>query len=129
MQQSDLTDILVLEKRLYSKLGEIMDLTGQMSEALDRRDQVTIQLLLAMRQEPIDQMRQADESLKEKQVHLSDDDQARLEEILTGGAVLEGYERMVAEQAGANQRLLERVIDLDRRVNRRLGGDDSCYAD
>lgn len=129
MQQSDLMDVLVLEKRLYGKLNEVMDITGQMAEALDRQDKISIQLLLAMRQEPIDQLREADESLKKKQVYLNDDDQARLEEVLGGAAPLDEYERMVAEQAGANRRLLERVVALDQRVNRRLGGGDSCYAE
>jgi len=34
----------------------------------------------------------------------------------------------VADQAGTNRRLLERIIELDHRLNRRLTGDKSYYS-
>ncbi|MEI3361551.1 MAG: hypothetical protein V8R75_02680 [Oscillospiraceae bacterium] len=54
MQQNDLMDLLMLEKKIYNSLNEVQDLTRQLAEALDRQDQVSVRMLLTMRQEPID---------------------------------------------------------------------------
>ena len=53
MQQNDLMDLLMLEKKIYNSLNEVQDLTRQLAEALDRQDQVSVRMLLTLRQEPI----------------------------------------------------------------------------
>lgn len=128
MQQKDLMDVLVLEKKMFGKLTEVLDITGQMAEATDRNDQVSVQLLLSMRQEPIEQLRQTEERLGMKQSELSTPDQLQMELLTKGGTSEEPFERMLSEQVASNRRLLERVLALDKRVNRKLGGDDSCYS-
>ena len=59
MEASALLDAHVQLKRIYTSMNEAMDITQQLAEAVDRDDQVTIQMLVAMRQEPVDKMSQA----------------------------------------------------------------------
>ena len=46
-------ELLVQLRKRYTVLSEIYDLTTQMGEALDRNDQTSFSMLLAMRQEPV----------------------------------------------------------------------------
>ena len=53
MTKGDWLDLTVLERRKYNLLVETMDLSQQLGEAMDRGDDVSVRLLVAMRQEPI----------------------------------------------------------------------------
>ena len=90
MQQNDLMDLLMLEKKIYNSLNEVQDLTRQLAEALDRQDQVSVPLL-------------------------------------QGGAPAGPAEQPLAEQIATNRRLLEKVVEQDRRLSQRLGGKASYY--
>ena len=52
MTGAQLLDAQVQEKRRYALLSELFDLTKQLAEAVDRNDEVTIQMLLSMREGP-----------------------------------------------------------------------------
>ena len=52
MEASILLDAHVQAKRIYNLLNEVMDVSRQMAEAVDRDDQVAIQMLVSMREEP-----------------------------------------------------------------------------
>ena len=56
MTKGDWLDLTVLERKKYNQLSEVMDLSQQMAEALDRNDQVSVRMLLFMRQDPILQL-------------------------------------------------------------------------
>lgn len=127
MHQDDLMDLLVLMKKQYNKLCEVLDITKQLAEALDRRDQVSVQLLITMRQEPIDALEQVKKSLEAKRASLNDVDSGRLAALQAGATASGQHERMIAEQTGTNQRVFERLIALDRRVSHNLGGKESFY--
>ena len=62
MTGAQLLDAQVQEKRRYALLSELFDLTKQLAEAVDRNDEVTIQMLLSMREGPLAQMRQVEET-------------------------------------------------------------------
>ena len=66
MEASTLLDAHVQAKRIYNLLNEVMDVSRQMAEAMDRNDQVAIQMLVSMREEPIHKLRQARRVLKEQ---------------------------------------------------------------
>ena len=53
MTKDDWLELTVLERKKYNYLVEIEDLTRQLAETLDRNDQVSARMLLAMRQDPI----------------------------------------------------------------------------
>lgn len=128
MQQPDLLDVLVQVKRLGNLLNEIFDLTGQLAEAVDREDQVSIQMLLAMRREPIDKLDIVNAALQEKQKGLPVEEARHLADLLSGGPADGPGEDKLVEQLASNRRLLDRLVALDQTVNRKLSRDKSIYA-
>lgn len=127
MTKGDWLDLTVLERKKYNYLSEVMDLSQQMGEALDRNDQVSVRMLLSLRQDPILQLEELKRSIQMKQESIPAEDRKRLAELLAEAAPKNEAEERYARQAGAARRLLERVIEVDRRLNRRLAGDASFY--
>lgn len=128
MTKGDWLDLTVLERKKYNCLSEVMDLSQQMGEAMDRNDQVSVRMLLSMRQDPILQLEELKRSIQMKQESLPPEDRKRLAGLLAEAAPENEAEESYARQAGAVRRLLERVIEVDQRLNRRLAGDASFYA-
>ena len=53
MTKSDWLDLTVLERQKYNHLSELMDLTRQLGEAIDRGDEVSVRILVSMRNDPL----------------------------------------------------------------------------
>ena len=66
---------------MYTCLNETLDLSRQLAEAVDRDDQVAIQMLVAMRQEPLDKLRRARKVLEQQRDLLAPEDARRLSEM------------------------------------------------
>ena len=64
--------------------------------------------------------------LREQRRRLEEERQ-RLEELTRGAAAESASEKTFLEQASQARRLLERVVDLDRRISLRMAGDQSFY--
>ena len=120
MEASTLLDAHVQAKRIYNLLNEVMDVSRQMAEAMDRDDQVAIQMLVSMREEPVHRLRQARRALKEQREALEPEAALRLTQLLNGEEAETEAEAPLAAQIGANRRLLEQVLELDRVLNRKL---------
>ena len=127
MEASALLDAHVQLKRSYASLNEALDLTRQLADAVDRDDQVTVQMLVAMRQEPTDKLAAAHEALSQQKAALPAQDRERLTALLKGAAAEEPAENALAGQVGLNQRVLKQLVDLDRVVNRKLTREKSIY--
>ena len=127
MEASALLDAHVQLKRTYAALNEALDLTRQLADAVDRDDQVTVQMLVAMRQEPTDKLAAAHEALSQQKAALPAQDRERLTALLKGAAAEEPAENALAGQVGLNQRVLKQLVDLDRVVNRKLTREKSIY--
>ena len=127
MTGAQLLDAQVQEKRRYALLNELFDLTKQLAEAVDRSDEVTIQMLLSMRESPLAQMRQVEENLTRQRASLSDEDGRRLGELLSGAQARQAEENALSEQVGTNRRLLGQLVELDKRVNKRVTREKSVY--
>ena len=127
MEASTLMDAHVQVKRIYNLLNEIMDVSRQMAEAMDRDDQVAIQMLVSMRQEPTDKLARAQQALGQQKAALSETDRARLDALLKGAAAETAEESPLANQVGLNQRVLKQLVDLDQIVNRKLTREKSIY--
>ncbi len=127
MEASALLDAHVQLKRIYTSMNEAMDITQQLAEAVDRDDQVTIQMLVAMRQEPVDKMSQAKRVLDLQKDALPETDRLRLEALLKGGPPEDAAEEAFVKQAGMNDRLLKQLANLDRVLNKKLTRDKSIY--
>ena len=127
MTRSDWLDLTVLERKKYNLLSEVMDLSQQLGEALDRGDQESVRMVVAMRQEPILHLEEVDRVAKERRKSLMPEERQRLEELTRGAAAESASEKTFLEQASQARRLLERVVDLDRRISLRMAGDQSFY--
>ena len=128
MTKSDWLDLTVLERKKYNLLSEVMDLSQQMGEALDRNDDVSVRMLVAMRQEPILGLEEVRQAAAARLESLSPEDRERAGALREGAAPQGADEEAYCIQAGNARRLLERVLELDQRLSRRLAGDNSFYA-
>ena len=127
MEASALLDAHVQLKRIYTSMNEAMDITQQLAEAVDRDDQVAIQMLVAMRQEPLDKLRRARKVLEQQRDLLEPEDARRLSEILNGGAAENDAEAPLTAQIGVNDRVLQQVQALDKVISLKLAREKSIY--
>lgn len=128
MERSVLMDALVLAKRMGNLLDEVMDVSRQMAEALDRGDRVVIQMLLGMRVEPLERLKQTDKALRGMKVGLSAEDAERLIGLLNGTQEpKEREEELLVRQMESNRRTHKGVLELDEVLNRKLTHDKSVY--
>lgn len=127
MDASTLMDAHVQAKRIYSLLNEVMDISRQMAEAVDRDDQVAIQLLVTMREEPVRKLRQARRTLEEQRDTLDAETGRHLAGLLNGEEPKTREEAPLAAQIGANRRLLAQVMELDQVLNRKVTREESFY--
>lgn len=123
----DFLDALVQEKKRFNALTEVYDLTTQLAGALDREDQTSFSLVLAMRQEPLLLLQEIAQNLAQVQASAAHENRERLAGLLRGHPGESADEAPLAEQIAQNRRLLTRIIDLDRRISLKLGGEDSIY--
>lgn len=128
MKQEQLEEILVLVKRIGNLFHEVLDISNQLAEAIDRRDEVSMEMIIAMRSEPISKLTVADRALR-KQLETLDEDAARIRAILNGdeSRAGDGMERILAEQASMNIRAHRKLMELDEVLNKKIGRDKSVY--
>lgn len=127
MEGSVLLDIHVQLKRIYTALNETYDLTRQLAEAVDRDDQVAVQMLVAMRQEPVEKLRWANQALEQMQKAMTPEDAGHIAELLKESGTAAPEEEALVNQVGINRRLLKQMVDLDRAVNRKITREKSIY--
>ena len=128
MEQKYLMDGLVLTKRMGNLLNEVLDLSRELAQAVDRNDPVSVEMLVAMRREPIKKLTEVDEALRELVLSAPDGDTgAHLAGLLEGGPAELPEERTLAELAASNRRRLNQVLELDKRVNQKLTREESVY--
>ena len=131
MTQKTVMDALVQMKRIGNLLNELEDLTHQMGETIERNDQVSLQMLIAMREEPLGKLQAADQAIRDQLELLADKmEAAQLASMLNGGPPADPDERtqqQLCEQVAANNRRLKQIMELDRRLNQRLGREDPAY--
>lgn len=127
MTKGEWLDLTVLERKKYNLLSEVMDVSQQMGEALDRNDDVSVRMLVAMRQEPILRLEEIKQSIAARLESLSPEDLERARALREGASPRGAEEETYCTQAGSTRRLLERVLELDQRLSRRLAGGSSFY--
>ena len=127
MTRDDWLELTVLEKKKYNHLVEIQDVTRQLAEGLDRNDQVSVRMLVAMRHDPIRLLAEVDNSGKMRMATMPEEDRKRIREVTGGAEPQDDGERVFQEHASKTRRLLEQVVRLDQRVSVRMAGDNSFY--
>ncbi|MCI8608124.1 MAG: hypothetical protein HFE73_00600 [Firmicutes bacterium] len=126
--EKDLQDLRLMELKKYSYLSEVMDLSRQIEEAMGRNDQVSIRMLIAMREEPILRLQEVERNLKTRRQEFSQKEQQKVTDLISGEMAPElDVEKDFVEQVTINRRLIEKVVDLDQKISVRLAGDKSFY--
>lgn len=122
MTEKAVMDALVQMKRMGNLLNEVEDITQQMGEAIDRNDQVSVQMLLAMREEPLEKLQAADRAVRE-QLEALPEESRELAALLNGGPPQSGerMQQMLCDQVATNRRRLKQIMERDTLLGQRLG--------
>lgn len=120
-------DALVQVRRMYNLLGEVESLSQQLAEAIDRDDQVTVQMVMAMRGEPIQSALETKEMLKQQVAAMESQEAERIRALLNGAPAQEEADKPLADQVAANDRLMKKILTLDRVINQKIAREQSIY--
>ena len=112
--------LLVQLRKRYTALTETYDLTVQMGEALDRNDRTSFSMLLSMRQEPVLRMQELDGNIRRIVETDAPDIAVRWQALVAGDTPRDADEQMVVNQMQQNKRVIDRLVPIDRRINRVL---------
>lgn len=130
-QNSYIMEIMKQYQKKYTIVDEIFRLTGEIADSLSRNDHVSSQLLLNMRQEEMDQADHCDSKIAMFEDAMSPGERQHLRTILkdeNGGVLANTWEeKKVLEIYNNIKSILQKTIEIDRRINLRLAGEDSFY--
>lgn len=127
MQEQDFAEIITLEKRINAKLNEVMGITRELAEAVSRRDRVAVQMLISTRHQPVLELQDLHAMAQLKRCDLSGEDEQQFDRLFSGGDTYTEVEAVLTGQLAANHRLLERVVEMDRRVSEQMCREKSYY--
>jgi hypothetical protein len=105
-------------------------MSQQIAEALDRNDQITVQLLLHMRAESIETAKNDDQTLRKFLSSIEDkEDRQELRSLLNQGAAADAgpAEQSLAKQASNNVSQIQKILEIDKRLNQRVTRGKSVY--
>ncbi len=126
--QQDLALLLQWKKKQFLKFNEVLSVTEQMVESMERNDKFSVSMLLSMREDPVRQAQEIQDQIGEYLLQMPEADAIRANELLTGTENGQGMESALSNQVAQNRRLLDRIIRLDKFISQRLGGNRSFYA-
>ena len=130
-EKETLQSIAVCFQKKYNGFVEMESITKQLQDALNYDDVVTIRMLVRMRQQEIDNIDMTDRQWAEIADKLS---KAQQDALKKGDDSLFAPEnaplvRRIGEIVQNCHRLLGRLIEEDKKVNRKLAGDKTFYKD
>jgi hypothetical protein len=130
-EKETLQSIAVCFQKKYNGFVEMESITKQLQDALNYDDVVTIRMLVRMRQQEIDNIDMTDRQWAEIADKLS---KAQQDALKKGDDSLFAPEnaplvRRIGEIMQNSHRLLGRLIEEDKKVNRKLAGDKTFYKD
>ena len=130
MEDEMLIEILKEMQKKYQCIAEIERITKDIGDVLSRNDRTSVQILLGMRQEEIDQA-----EIAERNIHLllsyvptNEADLAMNwikgnQEYISENPII----KKLVEKGNSIRMLVQRTIELDRHISMRLAGKDSFY--
>ena len=127
MTKVELEELGRRKKSQMIKLIEVADITRQIAEAVEHRDELSIQMLLGEREQPVRALQEMEEGVRAYVRSLPETDAIRADELLRGGEGATEEENALAEQVAQFQRVYDSVRALDEQVSVRLGGKKSFY--
>lgn len=124
-----LQEIAVHLQKKYNGFNEIDTITNQLQDALGYDDIVTIRMLIRMRQQEMETIDEVDVQLKALWAQLTEEQKKALKDgdYLHFSGENAAMVQKIAEIQKKNKRLLEKLIEQDKRVNLKLAGEKSYY--
>lgn len=116
-----------LEKK-YVSLVEIMRLTDELNEALSMNDRRSIRLVMTMRGGEMEKMGVLDGEIESLMDFVSDKERDTINNYKTKEECSKSVER-ICQIKQRTQRLLDKVIEKDKAMSKRVYGDSSFYSD
>ncbi|MFR3730917.1 hypothetical protein [Lacrimispora sp.] len=130
MEEAMLIEILKEVQKKSQCILEIERITKEIGEALSRNDRTSVQLLLGMRQEEMDNGDISENNIQRLISVLEGEDRQKVISLLSGEEYKKTetlLEKKIVEKCKNMQMVLKRTIDLDRHISLRLAGKDSFY--
>lgn len=127
MVAADLEELWRRKKVQLVALVEVSNLTGQLAYAARRRDQVSMEVLLGMRETPLRRICEMEAAINNYVCHLPQADAIRAQELLDGAEAVETQEVPLQEQVSQYRRLLRTVVEQDSEISLGSGGERSFY--
>lgn len=127
MTDKEVLDLHVLERRRYNLLLEVLQLSKDIGESIDRNDQISLRSLLVERHEPIEKLEGMKGCFANTLAELPPEEAKHLREVLGGRDSKTKAEEGLKNQANTNKELLDQVLTLDKKINQRIAGEDSIY--
>ena len=125
-----LSEVLRRVQRNYVHMVGIERLTKDMADSLSRNDKESVELLLKMRGEEMEQAGSTKQEIQTILEALDTDEKEKFRSWLNGENKYEPdcFEaRKIAELSGQTQQVLNRTISLDKVLNSKVAGKESYY--
>lgn len=129
LKDQDFAAAVAIQRKMYTSLNEVAELTDELSQAVNRQDQVSVRMFLSMRLEELERLTGYQAMLHRQCAQLLPEDARLLTQLNSGrfsGQAPPGSEALL-QQAKRNRTVLERVRRADEAVSSRLGGSSSFY--
>lgn len=125
-----LTEILRRVQQNYVHMVEIERLTKDMGDSLARNDKESVELLLKMRGEEMEQAGAAKREIQTILEAMNGEEKEKFRSWLNGESKYEPEDfesRKIAELSSQTQHILNRTISLDKVLNSKVAGKKSYY--
>ncbi len=128
-QEELLTEVLKRVQRNYVHMVEIERVTKELAEAMSRNDQESVQLLMKMRQEELEQFAETKQEIR-LLTEAGGEEKEKVKSWLKGEDQYEpeNFEaRKIKELSCQLLQVLNRTISIDKVLNQKVTGKDSYY--
>ncbi len=130
MEDLMLAEILKFLQKKYLCIGEIERITREVGDSLSRNDRTSVQILLGMRQEEMDKADNCEKNIRCLLSAMTKSEEIQISEWLKGresGKPDSPMAGKIMEKGKSIQLLLQKTIEIDRHISKRLAGNDSYY--
>lgn len=119
-------------KLVHSRLGhlrEIQRLTEEIRNALERNDRVSVQLLLTMRGEEMEEVTICGERANTLRNQFPEEIREEIGQLLSGklGDQQETEAKRIVETVANSNKVLQQTVAIDKRMSKQIAGTDSFY--
>lgn len=129
-EQGIFIEIMKKLQRKYGSMNEIFRMTQEMQQVLERDDRVSLDMMISMRQDEIERAVDCDRDIQYLLSVLAPEKREQVRDWLNHGTAEEqdGFEAVkMGEIADSIRKVLEKTIQVDKRMSKRVAGKDSFY--